>query len=55
MNDLIWFFGRGASIACGLDWDTSNDCKKKSRDDQIKIISDELPQEMNKIATGNNM
>ncbi len=46
MNDLIWFFGRGASISCGIDWQTPDEWGALKRDEKIKNIIDILQMEM---------
>lgn len=48
-NRVIWIIGRGASIACGLDWVVPNDLKKEDRQAQINFITLELQKEQKAI------
>ena len=43
---LIWMFGRGASISCGLTWYVPDELRTVTRDEQIKKIKESLSQEM---------
>lgn len=41
-----WFFGRGLSIGCGLDWSVPEEWKALPREDQIAMIRPAIQQEM---------
>jgi hypothetical protein len=45
-NTVEWFFGRGLSIECGLNWTVPNDWRALERDDQISRIKKALLAEM---------
>jgi len=47
-NDLIWFFGRGASISCNLKWEMPDAWKNLEREKQIRAINEALPKEMDR-------
>jgi len=47
MGTLIWLFGRGASIACGLPWTVPADWDSRPRDERISAIREALRDEMN--------
>lgn len=49
INTLVWLLGRGASIACGLDWAESKEWQGLARDIRIKQIQEALKLEMQKI------
>lgn len=49
INTLVWLFGRGASIACGLDWIEPKEWQGLDRDIRIKQIQEALKLEMQKI------
>ncbi len=48
-NMLVWFFGRGASIANGLDWVEPENWQSLDRDIRIQKIKETLRFEMQKI------
>jgi hypothetical protein len=41
-----WFFGRGLSIGCGLDWNVPDKWKSLPREDQVAKIRQAIPEEM---------
>ena len=47
MGTLIWLFGRGGSIACGLPWTVPAAWAGRPRDERIAAICDALRAEMN--------
>src|SRR5262245_23114714 len=47
MGTLIWLFGRGASIACGLPWSVPAAWDSRLRDERISAIREALHDEMN--------
>lgn len=51
---MIWFFGRGASIASGVTWEESEESKKKSREERIQNIDRNLSSQMQTVPIGNN-
>ncbi|MFH0924183.1 MAG: hypothetical protein V1872_00890 [bacterium] len=46
MEKINWIFGRGASIACGLDWQVPEGWKSLPRESQIEKIKKALRHEM---------
>lgn len=49
INTAVWLFGRGASIASGLDWTEPKEWQLLDRDIRIKQIQEILELEMQKI------
>lgn len=45
-NEVLWLFGRGLSIGCGLLWDDLSNCQQSSRDGKIGCIKRQLRQAM---------
>ena len=46
-QSLVWIFGRGASVECGLDWVVPDEWKSsKEREEQIGLIKSELRVQM---------
>lgn len=43
-----WFFGRGLSMGCGLDWSVPKEWKALRREEQVTKIKGVIPQEMSK-------
>jgi hypothetical protein len=43
-----WFFGRGLSMGCGLDWNVPKHWKALRREEQVTKIKSVIPQEMSK-------
>jgi hypothetical protein len=43
-----WFFGRGLSIGCGLDWSVPDKWKSLPREDQVAKIKQAIPEEMSR-------
>ena len=52
IDTVVWLFGRGASIACGLDWTEPKEWQVLNRDIRIKQIQETLELEMQKIPQG---
>ena len=52
IKTVVWFLGRGASIACGLDWTEPKEWQTLNRDIRIKQIQETLDLEMQKIPQG---
>lgn len=52
MKTLIWIFGRGASISCGLNWAMPDKWNRLSREEIIKNVREMLPKEIDKINIG---
>jgi len=44
---LVWFFGRGASAACGLTWTVPEQWQSLDRDRQVEMIQSAIRREMN--------
>lgn len=49
-----WIFGRGASVACGVNWEEPAEWKTKSRDERIQNIDENLTREMKSLEVGRN-
>ena len=47
MGTLIWLFGRGASIACGLSWTVPAAWASLPREERVAHIRETLCAEMN--------
>jgi len=48
-SKVVWMIGRGASIACGLDWHLSESEIKLNRESQVSIIKEKLPLAMQRV------
>jgi len=42
IHTVLWLFGRGLSLSCGLDWDDLLHCPELSRVEKIQCIKEEL-------------
>jgi hypothetical protein len=47
IHTVLWLFGRGLSLDCGLDWDDLLNCPQLSRDEKIQCIREQLKAAMN--------
>ena len=48
---VVWIFGRGASVACGLSWEEPDEWKMKDRENRISKIENTLRSEMDRADT----
>jgi hypothetical protein len=47
IHTVLWLFGRGLSLGCGLDWDDLLHCPQLPRDEKIQCIREKLTAAMN--------
>ena len=47
IHTVLWLFGRGLSLSCGLDWDDLLQCPQLPRDEKIQCIREKLTAAMN--------
>ncbi len=52
---VVWLFGRGASVACNLEWTVPEEWKSKPRCDQVGMIKCVLASEMQKSGVKKNI